>query len=753
MDRIRITVTNAADSGPGSLRAALESAGPRQGRLFEIEIVFAPALKGATIRLDSPLAIGGGEPPVFVLGDIDRDGRGDIVISGDSDGNGVAGPGDSALLAVGERERSIVFADFRFVGGYAEAGPGGTAALIESDGFLALERSEIVGGLVRGGGLAATFVTRGRLELRDVAFLAQVAEGGADGGAAVAGVAAVPSDDPDRVGSVLLGGVVFDGRATGGDAAAGPGGSATVGLSGPAAILSVGGGPAPGFAVSVGSEAAGGAGTSPGVATLGHAAVEPQAPLAPGVAGGPAGDIVDRTSETAAGFVLGLGGNDRIVGGAGADRLEGGAGNDTIFAGLGAGGAALGGDGDDLVFVRAPGVFATGGRGGQDFLVRPPFRADATRGDTVSFELWQGTEGLSIGLEPDFISGFDRAIGSPLDDLLTFARFVDGRGGDDELIVYEAGARALGGDGDDTLNAMEDRATLEGGAGDDRLVLFSSTVGSAALDGGAGTDTAFLGVGFARSDLSLRDGALVVSGIDPARGAFSFTLRGVERLDAFGREFDIAALFPPRGGAAADRIDGSPLEDAISGGGGADTLTGFEAADVLRGGGGRDLIDGGDGADRLFGDGGGDRLIGGGDRDRLFGGAGADTLESFGASRLSGGAGADVLIGLTEDTLVGGAGDDRLIFRESRTSGTGGAGRDVFAFSEIEFDQGDGLIRDFRHGQDRIELTFIPFERVLLEESERPSGISQVGVSYGGIAISVFGSEIDDFDLDDFIFV
>lgn len=734
---MRIFVTTAADSGPGSLRAALAAAsGPTVTE--DVEIFFAPALKGATIRLASALEVGSGGRAITVHGDVDfdpddhyanvhavdGDRQGDVTISGDTDRNGVAGPGDSPLLAVAARQERISFRDFRFEGGFAAVGADGTAALIETDGPLGIARSEIVGGLVRGGDLAATIVTRSGLELNDVLIASQVAEGGPEGGDAVAGVAVV-QPDPTRVfAGASLEAVGIGGRATGGDSAAGPGGAATVGVSGLAGAAVFG------FAIVAGSVATGGAGTPPGAATLGHAA--PAAGgrrIETGDGGGLGADTIDRSGETETGFVLGFGGADRIVGGFGVDTLDGGAGNDTLVAAL-SGGLVRGGAGDDLLFLRVPGSLIRGGAGG---------------GDTLSLELWEGAEGVRFDGSDPFgaVTGVERVIGSPLGDTFSASAFLDGRDGDDHLFVTAPRGVAFGGAGDDTIGGVG-RTRLDGGSGDD--VLSGGAGGQVTMEGGTGTDTASFDVLFGPNDVAARGGALFIEGFDPRFGPFSYVLRNVERIETPELSFTVANLFPQTGGPGRDSLSGSDLDDTISGGGG------------------RDVIDGGAGDDRLFGQGGGDRLIGGLGGDLLSGGSGADTLgggltELFDSSddradRLRGGAGSDLLFGQREDSLLGGAGNDRLVFEGTFVSALGGPGRDVFSFiPDSAFGAPSAVIRDFRHGADRIELEAIGFAELSISEVLVNVGRFDVNIRVGEVTVLVTGSQVEDFDRSDFIFV
>lgn len=130
---------------------------------------------------------------------------------------------------------------------------------------------------------------------------------------------------------------------------------------------------------------------------------------------------------------------------------------------------------------------------------------------------------------------------------------------------------------------------------------------------------------------------------------------------------------------------GTPNNDVLAGAGGDDIIRGLAGNDRIKGFGGSDRLIGGGGNDRLVGGDDDDILRGGGGRDRLIGNAGNDTLIGNGGN--------DVLKGGTgEDILRGARGDDKLI---------GGAGDDIFVLKK---GQGTDFIRDFKSGEDRIQL-------------------------------------------------
>ena len=108
-------------------------------------------------------------------------------------------------------------------------------------------------------------------------------------------------------------------------------------------------------------------------------------------------------------------------------------------------------------------------------------------------------------------------------------------------------------------------------------------------------------------------------------------------------------------------------------------VNGFDnSADVINGQGGNDRIDGKSGNDLLRGGTGNDTLLGGADDDILVGGAG-------------------------NDSLIGGAGNDILIGGADNNTLTGGSGNDQFIYQTLNY-SGD-TITDFNQSQDKLIFT------------------------------------------------
>ena len=165
-----------------------------------------------------------------------------------------------------------------------------------------------------------------------------------------------------------------------------------------------------------------------------------------------------------------------------------------------------------------------------------------------------------------------------------------------------------------------------------------------------------------------------------ANGKAVFAVDYVNELEGMGR-FIQAALadgFIPT--VALKRgLDRTlaPLHSKDATGDGADLVAGTSSSDVILGHGGNDTLFGFKGNDVLTGGDGNDQLSGGLGRDKVDGGAGRDLLDG----------------GLDRDLLAGGPGRDTFDFNAVTDSAAGAARRDT--------------ITDFRHGQDRIDLSTI----------------------------------------------
>jgi len=335
--------------------------------------------------------------------------------------------------------------------------------------------------------------------------------------------------------------------------------------------------------------------------------------------------------------LMGLGGNDTLVGGPTDSVLDGGTGNDMLIGGAG---------NDTYVFGRGYGedtisnFDATSGR--VDVLA---FAQDVAPQDVVLVE----RVGNQLRLHLD--GGVDRVrvdnwfVGP--DYGLSEARFADGTvwsAADIEVRIAVAAPTEsddvlIGLTGDDTIDGLGGNDRLEGGPGDDTLI---GNAGDDTLLGGSGNDVYVFGPG-AGND--------AISDTDATAGNVDAVL-----LDAFPGEVTVSQLFPHlvltlAGGERLTLLDwfsgdAQKVEEVRFSGGtvwdvatlstrsivplvgtaGADFLVGTSGADTIEGLGGNDFIRGDPGSDTLSGGDGNDVLIASSGNDILDGGSGNDTL-------------------------------------------------------------------------------------------------------------------------------
>ena len=262
----------------------------------------------------------------------------------------------------------------------------------------------------------------------------------------------------------------------------------------------------------------------------------------------------------------------------------------------------------------------------------------------------------------------------------------------------------------------DDRITGTGQA--DHLI---GDYGNDTLIGGTGADTL---VGGAGRDMAVFAQAVT---IDLTTG-----VHGGEAAGDIYSGIEIFAL-----GDQSDNFVGGDDSETILGGGGNDTIDGRGGDDRLDGGHGADTMTGGTGSDVYVFNTDGDVAIErrGEGEDTVISsvstklGANIENLSLIGlaktgtgnalgndiegnarANRLDGQRGNDVLDGKAgRDKLLGGGGNDTLIGGTGADILTGGTGRDHFVFNKAEdstlraFD----MIRDFKHGTDKIDVSAI----------------------------------------------
>jgi len=386
--------------------------------------------------------------------------------------------------------------------------------------------------------------------------------------------------------------------------------------------------------------------------------------------------------------ILGSSGHDVIYGDAGADKLNGFVDEDVLV-----------GDDQDVLFD---------GGGGLDVLRFDNYSgtlratADAL---TMNGNRLTAASGKFARIASFDITGSNGADTFDLDQFPSFLVNVNGRGGDDVILV----------------NAQ--RGLADGGGGNDRIVNVATYAGDYTVKGGAGDD-----------DIRVSAGPVLIDG-----GS------GDDRID--GRALGVGSYgaMNASGGSGNDTIFGSAYPDYLDGGPGNDSIVAGAGDDVLRGDLGSDTLQGGDGDDRIEADGTDAVWSGGAGFDfvnvegtyrnvvvtnskvtidgnaisgtnleslyiigtakndvmdaskfagsvQFFGEDGNDTLRGgLTGSSLSGGPGADILIaangndvldgGTGADQLTAGGGDDQLTIDLDDTFVSAGAGTDFVIFN------------------------------------------------------------------------
>ena len=412
------------------------------------------------------------------------------------------------------------------------------------------------------------------------------------------------------------------------------------------------------------------------------------------ISAGAGDDRIDASLVPASAILLTLdggAGNDTLIGGIGADVLLGGDGNDTV----------IGGRGNDVAFL---------GAGDDTFVWNPGDGSDTVEGqaglDTMLFNGANVNEKIDISANGERVR-FTRDVANIMMDL-NGVEHIDfhALGGADNIVINDLSGTAV------SQVDVDLAATLGGTAGDNQ----ADTV---VINGTSGDDLIHL---------SLRNGALVVSGLteEVVVEHFDPTLDSI-RIQGLGGDdvIDASAL-----GVDGPQItlDGGDGADILLGGPGNDTLRGAAGDDVLLGGGGTDVLDGGTGDNvvipgaafaaqavvanssngvlSVFGDAAdnnvvvnrdaaGRILVNGGAVAgnptvantaliEVFGGGGNDTItlnEANGAlpaAALFGGAGNDMLTGGSGgDQLFGQSGNDILLGKGGNDLLFGGDGNDV----------------------------------------------------------------------------
>ena len=215
-------------------------------------------------------------------------------------------------------------------------------------------------------------------------------------------------------------------------------------------------------------------------------------------------NLYDGTGGQVVGIILGGNGIDTIIGGDFSETVIGRAGNDIIF-GKGGNDVLSGGDDRDVVRGGAGADELDGGDGAEDWI---DYRGSTAR-VVVNLGTGQADGGDAAG---DFFTGFERIIGSNLDDTLTGnsannvirgdggADFIRGASGNDLIAGGRNGDILDGGNGIDTLDYRTSAAAVSinlvsntasgGDAAGDTITKFENVIGSVFNDILIGSKTA-----------------------------------------------------------------------------------------------------------------------------------------------------------------------------------------------------------------------------------------------------------------------
>jgi len=320
-------------------------------------------------------------------------------------------------------------------------------------------------------------------------------------------------------------------------------------------------------------------------------------------------------------WLVGNGGNDRLVGGQDAEQLNGNAGNDTLDGGRGSD-TLNGGAGADIF------VIGGGAKLIEDFAAGVD-RIDLRASGIESFAELQAAMTRSGSNTLITLGGDSVTLQGVAMSSLASADFIYAPAGAARNLTGDAAANQLnGGSGNDVLNGAGGNDTLMGGAGSDTL------------DGGSGRDRMVGGSGNDRYFVDSSGDSVIEQASE-----------GIDTIVTTLSSYSIASV--------------ANVENLIFTGNGAASLTGNGDANVLTGGDANDTLDGGLGNDTLFGGGGRDKLVGGKGQDVLSGNAGADIF-SFGRQDA-----AFVSVGQTDAIADYVDGTDRIFLGTSIGSGSG----------------------------------------------------------------------------------
>ena len=354
--------------------------------------------------------------------------------------------------------------------------------------------------------------------------------------------------------------------------------------------------------------------------------------MAYAVTGTAGSDVLNQSSDTGPGTIVGLAGDDCIFTGSGLATVTGDSGNDTVVLKAGNTGTVNAGTENDSI-----------GDGGTAVGAMQLFGGDGA--DTIWLTAATGAETIVGG--NDSSDGNDSiGVGSGNDLLF-------GNGGNDFLNDVSGNDTYVGGFGNDTVVDNGGTSLIFGNQGND----FINTLEVSTVFGGLGNDTAHIdggGIYFLNEGNDYLETTPVVAPVTVVGGNDS----------ADGNDTLIV-------GGNGHIVFGNGGADIINIGNGAITGIGGQGNDCIFGGGGTFLVFGNEGNDTLgFGPAGALTIFGGQGNDSLFGHAGRDTLQGNEGNDSIRGDGGSISI----DTISGGTGNDVFRYTTSGDDGNNAGG-------------------------------------------------------------------------------
>jgi Ca2+-binding RTX toxin-like protein len=371
------------------------------------------------------------------------------------------------------------------------------------------------------------------------------------------------------------------------------------------------------------------------------------------------------------------------------DTIHGGDSDDEIYGGLGAdhlyGDAALDTFHEDAEAAANGGDDISGGAGQDEVSYRN--RTAAAYSVKLDNLANDGAPGEADNVRDDVedvvgnLAGKNTIVGSAAGNVLTGGNDVDvitGGAGDDRLDGRYGNDTLDGGPNDDTINGWYGNDKLLGKGENDTLY---GDWDNDSLYGGPGTDNEY---GYSGTDVFYEEGA--ANGNDTFHGE-----AGTDTLSYAGRSAPVVVTIDAvaNDGAAGEQDNALKDVENLVGGAGADSLTGSELDNILDGGSGADVIDGGPGTDTASYAARGGRVFvkiddlpnDGADADQNHIGEEGDNVKNS-VENVTGGAGPDELVGSDgANALSGGPGDDTLEGGTGVDSLAGDAGIDTATYA------------------------------------------------------------------------